>query len=851
LIFGINPVTFALKNNLSMSFRIFLLFSLFIVAHSLLFAQVSGIVSDENGAPLPYVSVYVRGTSNGTSANGEGSFRLTVPKGRHELVFQYIGYKQLVKNITVGDAPLKLAIQMQPDELLLAEVEIRDEDPAYRIMRQVIEKRPYYRNKITDYSFDAYVKGFHQMVDAPKKMFGKDLGDLDGLLDTNRTGVIYLSESVSKVYVQDKKMKEVMVSSKVSGDDNGISFNRAMASDFTFYDERINITRDILSPLADNAFAYYTYKLIGKYKDQNDYTIYKIAVIPKRSADPVFAGYLYIVDDWYNLAGADLFLTGAAIKQPVLDTLRIHQEFVPLEKPDTWGLLSQITRFKFGFMGFKIQGLFNGVFSNYDINRKFEDKFFNRETFKIEKDANTKDSSYWATIRPVPLTQLETRDYVRKDSLRLIWDSKPHKDSLDRKNNKFSPMDLLDGYTWRNSWRHFSVGWPSAFNWIQFNTVQGAVVDIHPTLSKSNNDENTRFWRAEGSINYGFSEKKWRGGLTLKRRFESIYYTNAELSGGLLTEQFNAERPITPFVNSMSSLFYKKNYMKIYEKAFVKAAFQRRLVPELQFRTTLEYADRRPLVNTTDYSWTKDKTLEYTPNEPSGRPLNEPGEPFFNRHQAFILDIEGEFRFGESYSTYPTYRSYQRSKWPILTLLYRKAIAGVAGSDVNYDLLQMTVVKNDLSWGLAGHSNFRVAGGAFLNRKRLEFMDYYQPIGNQLVVANPTNRDHAFQLLPYDEYATNRSYAEAHWEHHLEGWLLDKIPGLRRLNWKEVMGARMYYTPQYWSESARTEQLPYWEVNFGFENIGWKAFRFLRIDVVSGFFGREYYRTGVVLGLGL
>jgi len=119
------------------------------------------------------------------------------------------------------------------------------------------------------------------------------------------------------------------------------------------------------------------------------------------------------------------------------------------------------------------------------------------------------------------------------------------------------------------------------------------------------------------------------------------------------------------------------------------------------------------------------------------------------------------------------------------------------------------------------------------------------------VVANPTNRDHAFQLLPYDEYATNRSYAEAHWEHHLEGWLLDKIPGLRRLNWKEVMGARMYYTPQYWSESARTEQLPYWEVNFGFENIGWKAFRFLRIDVVSGFFGREYYRTGVVLGLGL
>lgn len=814
-------------------------------------AQVTGKVLDEEGQPLPFVSVYVRGTSNGTAANGDGFFRLTVPKGTHELVFQYIGYRQKIEKITVGDSPIRLTIHLQPDELVLAEVEIRDEDPAYRIMREAIKKRSYYRHKITNYSFDAYVKGFHQILDAPKKLLGKDLGNLGGILDTNRTGVIYLSESVSKVYVQDKKMKEVMVSSKVSGDNNGISFNRAMASDFTFYDEKIDVTREILSPLADNAMNYYTYKLIGKYKDQNDFAIYKIQVIPKRPADPVFAGYLYVVDDWYNLSGADLYLTGATIKQPVLDTLRIRQEFVPLEKPDTWALLSQLTTFKFGLMGFKIQGLFNGVFSNYQINRSYEDRFFNRETFKIEQDANSRDSVYWTQIRPIPLTLLESRDYVKKDSLRKIWDSKPYKDSIDRKNNRFSPLDLLTGYSWRNSWKHFSVEWPAAFNWVQFNTVQGWLADIHPVLFKSSDDRNTKFWRAEGTLNYGFSEKRLRGGLSLKRRFESIYYTNAELSGGLLTQQFSPKEPVTTLGNTIFSLLARQNYLKLYEKAFVRASAQRRVIPGLLLRASVEYADRRALRNNTDYSWNKKSDREYTSNDPQNLIFPSPDALPFRRHQALFAELEGEIHFKEEYATYPRFRSYQPSKWPVLTVLYRKAVFGWAGSDIGFDFLQADLLQQNLSWGLAGHSTFKITGGTFFNRKGLGFMDYYHPKGNQLWLFNPSKMQNTFFLLPYYNFSSNSTFAEIHWKHHLEGWLLDKIPGLRRLNWKEVIGARLYYTNRYWSEADRTETLPYWETNFGFENIGWKAIRPLHIEIVSGFFGKKYYKTGVLIGIGL
>lgn len=826
----------------------FLPIALFLALSPAVSAQVSGTVLDERGESLPYVSVYLRGTSNGTSANGDGVFRLQVPKGKHDLVFQYIGYKQHIETIVVEDKPVRITVRMKPDELLLAEVEIRDEDPAYRIMRKVIEKRPTYRHKVTDYSFDAYVKGFHRIVDAPKKVFGKDLGTMDGMLDTNRTGVLYLSESVSKVYVQDKKMKEVMVSSKVSGENNGVSFNRAMATDFTFYDERINIDRDMLSPLADNAFSYYNFKLLGKSQDENGYNIYKIAVIPKRNSDPVFAGHLYVVDDWYNLAGADLYLTGAAIKQPILDTLRIRQGFVPLEKPDTWVLLSQLTTFKFGIFGFKIEGLFNGIFSNYQINRAYQSGFFGRETFKVEKDATQRDSSYWTGIRPIPLTPLEVRDYVRKDSIREIRDSKVYKDSIDRKNNRFSPGDLLFGYTWQNSWRNFAVSWPSATDWVQFNTVQGWLVDIHPTLSKKSDSYGTRFWRAEGTLNYGFAEKRWRGGLSLERRFESIHYTTADISGGLTTAQYNSQDPVSVFINTTHSLFLKRNHMKLYEKAFARVGWSQRVAPGVKLRASVEYADRRPLSNHSDFTWRKGEGRSYTSNNPPNVPADAPA---FAGNQALLLDFGVEFRFAEPYATYPDRREYQTSKWPVLAIHYEKAISGVAGSDANFDVIQAEISKTNLNFGLFGHTDARLLVGGFLNKRNMSFMDWQHANGNRAFFTIPRLYNKQFFLLPYYDFSTNGNFLEAHCQHHMEGWLLDKVPGLRRLHLKEVVAARLYWADRYLTALPDGGQNPYWEVSAGLENIGFGAFRLLRVDVVWGFWGQKHQNTGVLFSFSL
>ena len=812
-----------------------------------IFAQLSGTVLDEAGEPLAFASVYVRNSTNGTVANGEGHYRLPLARGTYEVVFQYLGYRQHIEKIEIGDKPVRLDVKMEPSNLELGEVVITTDDPAVRMMREVIAKRRYFYSKTPDYTADVYIKGLTRLKDAPKKIMGKEIGDMGGTLDSSRQGVLYLSESVSKVYAQGNKKKEVMVSSKVSGAQNQFSLNRSTLTNFNLYEERLNIDRDILSPLADNAFNYYDFKFLGRYKDENEYNIVKIGVKPKRSADPTFVGYLLIVDDQWNLAGAELALTGAAIKQPVLDTLRIRQQFVPVEKPDTWCMFSQVTSYEFKVLGFKFEGFFNGIFSNYDIHPRFEDKFFNKEVFKIEKTAAERDSSYWAVIRPVPLTVEEGRDYVKKDSLQKIWKSDAYRDSMDRKNNKFGPMDLLTGYTWQNSKRYTSVGYPGAAQWIQFNTVQGWVLNVNPEYNRYDDEDRTRFWRVEGNLNYGFSETTLRGGLAVRRKFESVRYRTAEIGGGLTTAQFSEQNPIGVALNGLYSLYGRRNYLKIYEKAFAKAMWSQYVVPGLWFRAEAEWAQRNPLLNRTNDALNKKTKRTYTPNAP----LTGSTEPFFQTNEIFSLSLLARIRIGEQYSSYPNRRSYEQSEWPECTVLYRKAIPGVAGTDANYDFVEATVSKRDIGLGLAGYSEIRLVAGGFLSDKHLEFMDLHHPTGNQTAFGKPGNYGQRFFLLPYYDYSTNQAFVEAHWQHHLQGWLLDKIPLIRKLNWKEVVGANFYYAEGVVSEGILPEKLPYWELNFGFENIGFKFFRPFRVDVATGFFGTKHYRTGVVIGIDL
>ena len=816
----------------------------------ILFCQISGVVLDENGEGLPFAAVYVQNSTKGVTANAEGAFRLPLEPGTYDIVFHYIGYEQAVEKIKVPPGGVQYTIRLVPSVLEISEVIITGEDPAMGIMRSAISRREYNKKRITDYSCDVYIKGFHKMLDAPKKILGQDIGNMGGILDSARTGVLYLSESVSKLYVQTDpaKKKEVMISSKVSGDDNGFNVNRATLMDFNLYDERIEIEREILSPLADNAFNYYAFRLDGSFVNQDGYKIYKIAVLPKRPADPSFSGHLYVVDNWYNLAGVDLYLSGSSIKQPILDTLQITQEFVSVERPDKWCLLSQVTGFRFGILGFKIKGSFNSVFSNYNISPIFDQGLFNREEFRIDQTAGEKDSLYWSVIRPVPLTSEEQRDYVVKDSLRQIWESKEYLDSIDRKDNKFKPLDLIMGYSWENSYKKIRLEWPAAFRWVQFNTVQGWLVNIEPTYRKFDGERRSRYWRAKGNLNYGFEEQKLRGGLQLERQFESIHYTHWGVSGGQQLFQLDGNAPVGPLINSLYSLIEGQNFMKLYEKAYFGTDFSRILAPGVGINAGLEYQKRSPVLNHSDFTWYKGEP-RFTANSPF--PGDSTNNPWFTSSQALMLEVGANFRFGVTYSSYPNFRSYSDSKWPTISVRFRQAIP-IGEGGPNYLFGQLQAGMRAWTWGLIGYSNWSVSTGGFLYKKQAQFMDAYHPLANQTLFYQPRMATQSFMMMPYYTYSSYQPFVEVHWQHHFQGFLLDKVPGLRKLNWKEVLTVNAFYSEKKAMSIADSSQAKPWlELGFGFENIGIKLFRPLHLDVVNSFEGTQYSGTRLLIGLEL
>jgi len=72
---------------------------LFLLNSAFIFAQkeVSGIVKDKSGAPLPGVNIVEKGTQNGVSTDFEGGFKISVKEGAI-LVFSYVGFGTVEKS---------------------------------------------------------------------------------------------------------------------------------------------------------------------------------------------------------------------------------------------------------------------------------------------------------------------------------------------------------------------------------------------------------------------------------------------------------------------------------------------------------------------------------------------------------------------------------------------------------------------------------------------------------------------------------------------------------------------------------------------------------------------------------
>ncbi|WP_299117290.1 DUF5686 and carboxypeptidase regulatory-like domain-containing protein [uncultured Winogradskyella sp.] len=799
-----------------------LLIFFFITFSSIATAQVTGTVTDAKGEALPFVNILVENTYKGTTSNDDGYYELNVTEPKtYTIVYTFIGYKTIKKKVTIDKFPYNIDIALEEESVTLNEVVLdTEENPANAIIRQAIAQRKENLEKINSFKADFYSRGLIRIKDAPEKFMGQEI-EIDGL-DSTRTGIIYLSETISKLqFLYPNKLKENITASKVSGDSNGFSFNNASDVDFNFYNNTIEFGNEIISPIANNAFGYYRYKLEGIFYDERGNLINKVNVIPKRENDPVFSGSIYIIEDQWTLYAVELDITGVQARIPAADLLSIKQTFSYSEDNNFWALISQSLDFSYKFLGFKGDGRFTAVYSNYKFNVPLTKKDFGPEVVAFENEANKKDTLFWNTIRPVPLTAEESTDYIKKDSIQLVKESKPYLDSIDRKNNKFKLSDIL-GYTYQNSHKNFRLGYNIPIGGIQFNTVQGYTAKTDFFFTK-NYDDFKRFFRANASIQYGFSDERLRATGSLTYKFNNTNRRILRLSGGVSAEQFNSANPITPFINSISTLFFEDNYMKLYDKSYLQLNYSEELFNGLRLFGQLSYERRKALFNTTDQVFINEDDDIYTSNNPLDETAYRVAP--FETHNILKANVTARINFGQKYLSYPDSKfNIGSDAYPTLVLSYEKGF-GATNSDYDYDQVKARLYQ---SFNIADKGRFRynLRAGKFFDADDIAFMDYQHFNGNQTHVSTQGNYTNVFNNLPYYAGSTNDAYLEAHTEHDFNGFLLGKVPLLNKLNFNLVVGAHLLSTPDF---------KPYQEYTIGVDNIGWGKWRFLRVDYVRSY----------------
>jgi hypothetical protein len=176
-------------------------------------------------------------------------------------------------------------------------------------------------------------------------------------------------------------------------------------------------------------------------------------------------------------------------------------------------------------------------------------------------------------------------------------------------------------------------------------------------------------------------------------------------------------------------------------------------------------------------------------------------------------------------------------KYPVLYLNYEK---GFAGNESNYNFDHLNArMTYDLTLGNKGNIATDIKAGKFYHAENIAFIDYKHFDGNQTHIGTDDRYLNVFNLLPYYSSSTNDSYLEIHAEHDDSGYIMNKIPLLKKLKSTLVLGYHNLSVPN---------RSPYHEYSVGLNNLGFGKFKIFRLDYVHAY-QNGWQADGFIFGL--
>lgn len=462
-------------------------------------------------------------------------------------------------------------------------------------------------------------------------------------------------------------------------------------------------------------------------------------------------------------------------------------------------------------------------------------------THIIEKDAGKKDSAYWAEIRPIPLSEFELRSLRVSDSIRSVRGTIPvsETDSLPRGRKKSKSRfrqtfdNIVFGHTWSDtSGFSFTNGGLINLKRLSFNTVDGFVYGTDFRISKTLKNRNNLSLYPD--IRYAFSREKimWRinGNYSTQGMKPGRFFINS----GFTSREINTAGGINQFLNSVYSLSFKRNYLKLYESRYLTLGYGKEIRNGLNLEFSAGYEDRRVLSNNTDFSIFK-TSREYTDNVPDNRYL-EPGSNQVNlltdqKHLEFVTNV--------TFTPYQKYRVYNGNKvpagsdWPDFRFTWKHGMNLIPVISDKYKQFDMLRAEVSQSRDLGAFSEIRwmIRAGAFTDNRYLSYFDFFHFNSQPLNVLIDDYND-AFMLQPFYSLSTPEIFAEAHLKYTAPYLLLKLLPGLSNTLMRENLSlsflcSRFYPT--------------YTEIGYGLSEI----FFIVETGVYAGFKDLKYSSIGI------
>ena len=788
---------------------------------------VRGKVTDSKGEALPFATILVKGTSKGTTGNSKGEYSLKLNEGNYVLVSQRIGYKTLEKKVKVLLPETEVNFEMEEQQYELKEVVVSNkaEDPAYEIIRNAIKAKEANAKALDNFKCRVYLKGQIALNDYPKMFMGDTVDFEDG--DTSKAKILFLSETIAEYSISEKQKKVEVVSTKVSGRSDG--FGLGSPSIISFYQNNITVSsafnpRGFISPIADNALTYYKYKYMGSFYE-NGLEICRIKVMPKRKQEPLFTGYMNIIEGKWIIQGVQLQLLQEQQLQ-LIDTLSYTQTYMPVG--DIWMIKQQVANLSGKFFGFGFGGNILQVYDQYETQKKFDKKYFTNTIIKYLDSSNKKSINYWDSIRPLPLLANEAADYLKKDSLEIVRKNPAYLDSIDHIRNKFRLNKLLlSGYNYSKQRSKINLKFDPLFYLfpVSFNPAEGRVMQYKMSYNKGFGERSNL--RITPALRYGIEKGMLYYSINNSFSFPSKLRNSLSVGFGKNVFQFNNENPIPETANTFNAYLWGRNLMKTYEAGFATLNYKKEMGHGVDIAFDLEYQNRSPLDNVVDSL----RGTAFSPNYPTDL-MNAN----LQQHQALLVSVNLQWTPKSRYLELPNRLIKLGSTYPTFNFNIVTGLKNALGSDVDFTKWSFTASKN-LNLKIYGRLNAKIVVGGFLNANKVYEPDYRHYNTSRVALAGTYMN--AFQLLPYYKYSnTANFYTESHFEYHLNGFLSNKIPVFKKLNWFFVLGANTLNV---------NSQVNYYETFFSIENI----FKLGRIDFVNGYLHNGPNSNGIKFTLKL